>query len=213
VLPCYTVSIAGRCLGRKETIAETIGVGYPLAMASLIRQSDGSVLTLDGVLAVVHRPSLQVTEHPIEDGTSISDAVIERPLQISADLLVSGSPLDPTGTASSGATRMQEARAWLDNSRGEALTFLSDRFGDFTDLALVDYAHEETQIEKVVFGCTLQAVITVQASSIEVPEAIAASPGLASATDSGTASATEDEQASATAAAAERSALSSLLGV
>jgi len=73
-------------------------------------------LTIDVTVSEDHRFASEVTEFPVEDGGVISDNIVNKPVELSIEGLVSDSPLisswsvDETGDASDIAGKLPDAR-------------------------------------------------------------------------------------------------------
>jgi len=166
----------------------------------LFRQDDGATL-VGNVMRVGHRPVVQLTQHPIEDGSSVVDHAVRQPLTLLVTLAVTETPYTPAAGAVPlvGAARLQAARDWLDESIGRPVTLLGSKLGDKRDLLIQSYAHDEGQTRALVFDMVLQQVEFATVLTVEVPVAVVAVPGAASAQNLGQqgAEVVDDAQAAA----------------
>jgi len=132
----------------------------------IYRDSDGAQMVFDGVLGYSLDPRVILTEHPIEDGSSVSDHAIKMPLRLTMRIQVSESPMvanESTETIT-GPARLQEAMRFLSESVGELMTITDTKEGTFESMAIESYPHSYGTHESI------QPVITFK--QIEIPTSI-----------------------------------------
>ena len=87
---------------------------------------DGSSIRFDAVVGGRLAVSDDVTTHPLEDGSSVSDHVTRGPWGVSLRVLHTESPQEGDGGAT-GPDRVFQALDFLGRCRGELLTLVLDR--------------------------------------------------------------------------------------
>jgi hypothetical protein len=73
------------------SIREAISVIYPGAQKSI------GELVVDAIIRENHQFSAQITEHPVEDGSSIGDHVYNLPITLDLDCIISNTPMTLVG--------------------------------------------------------------------------------------------------------------------
>lgn len=137
---------------------------------TLINPTLGS-LVFDGVVRVGFEESARVTQHPIEDGTTITDHVQAEPLPIIIEGAVSQSPWPDSPNALS-LNPSIDAVSWLRSSIGVLLTVVSLRDGTFTNMAIQRFSHETTKVTGKRFSVELiQIIIAATGVTIIPPSA------------------------------------------
>lgn len=100
------------------------------AVATLLRAEDGSFLVCDAVLDAQHEATCDVTEHAIEDGSSISDHVVRKPFSMSMTLVATQTPIYsryPGTDGVSGLTPTPQSLSVRTTSQGRQTTELQIR--------------------------------------------------------------------------------------
>jgi hypothetical protein len=138
-------------------------------MGTTIIREDGETLTFDATPRLVFSPSVSVTDHPIEDGSVISDHAQAQPLLITISGLVSESPLAVGTTTSGGLARVQAAIEFLRACEGVLVSVVSDRLGTFENCLITRYPHEVTPKRSLTFDVELKQVRIAEAGLVEIP--------------------------------------------
>lgn len=100
-------------------------------------------VTVDVCLSVEHSYENDVTSHPVEKGSELTDNVIAKPLLISLDCIVSGSPIGAQTNSAFGPNIVNGVRARLITLRGAGETItVVDSHGTFPNMV----------IEKITFS-------------------------------------------------------------
>jgi hypothetical protein len=137
-------------------------------MGTSIVREDGTTLTFDAVPRLGFSPSVNVTDHPIEDGSVISDHAQAQPLLISITGLVSESPFTST-SSTGGAARVLAAIDFLKACEGQLVSVVSDRLGTFENCLVTRYPYDLTVKRSLVFEVELKQVRIATAGSVTLP--------------------------------------------
>lgn len=135
-------------------------------MSTTITRPDGQFLTLDAAEAIVLSPAVDVTEHPIEDGSPVSDHAQPRPLEVAIRGIVTESPL---GGGEGGPERVDRALTFLRECVGLPLTVESPRIGVVSNLVLTGYPQRFTVSRSVPIDLTLRQVRIAETGSVQIP--------------------------------------------
>jgi hypothetical protein len=145
---------------------------------SIIRD-DGSALTFDGVLDYTLSSSVNVTDHPIEDGSTVSDHAQVQPKRLTVRGIVTETPYDNVDNVG-GPDRVARALEFLDAAAGELLTVVTERFGTLENMALTSYPTTADQVRRLLFDVEFKAVRIAVAGLIDIPPSAPATPSAAS---------------------------------
>lgn len=144
----------------------------PMA-ATLVRQEDGSTLALDGVVTVQLAYSVEVTDHPIEDGSVVTDHAVKQPLLITVDGIVTETPIR-NDAQTSGIERTQGALDWLTSSTGKLIDVVTERLGTFSNCLLTGYPTTIDNVRRLRIPIALKQVVVATAGSVSITaEAVA----------------------------------------
>lgn len=122
-------------------------------MITILRNLDGSSLTPDACLTENWAPTAKLTQHPIEDGSVVSDHLVALPWVYTATIVVSETPLASTGAQTSGVDRVQSARKFLEGllglaapgrraARGDLRVLIGTiKYGALDNMALTSFRH------------------------------------------------------------------------
>ena len=142
---------------------------------TIIRPS-GEVLQIDALITGNFEGSANITDHPIEDGSRISDHSDPEPLRITAEIRQSETPLEIV-TGPFGAARIRETMRFFEEAGrgGESLTLIVPRIGEFDDLLLASWPNEITVRKDSTFQLVFQQIEQAVVTLVTVPvEAIRA---------------------------------------
>ena len=155
---------------KKRTIGSKKGVGG---------------IAIDGVIEETTNRSMRITEHPVEDATTISDHIIRVPLSYSMEGVITDSPLATealTGIADSvtgvfgkseesGQTRSQQIYSELVKllEKKEVIE-IQTTLQLYKDLAFesISVKQDKDRARSIHFSATFKQVIIVRSSSAEV---------------------------------------------
>lgn len=137
-------------------------------MSTTLIRPDGQSLTFDATPVIGFQKTNTITDHPIEDGSLVSDHVQKQPDQVSLTGIVSDSPLGATGDF-----RVQDALRFLNEAglRGELLE-LESRFGLTGNWILESWPYDITQLQALTFAVTLRQVRIATTELIMLPREV-----------------------------------------
>lgn len=137
-------------------------------MSTTLIRPDGQSLTFDATPTIGFQKSNTITDHPIEDGSLVSDHVQKQPDQVSLTGIVSDSPLGATGEY-----RVQDALRFLNEAgeRGELLE-LESRFGLTGNWILESWPYDITQLRALAFEVSLRQVRIATTEMIMLPREV-----------------------------------------
>src|SRR5690606_9380320 len=137
-------------------------------MSTTLIRPDGQSLTFDATPVIGFQKSNTITDHPIEDGSVVSDHVQKQPDQVSLTGIVSETPL---GAAS--PDRVQEALRFLNEAgeRGELLE-MESRFGLTGNWILESWPFDITQLRALAFEVSLRQVRIATIELVMLPREV-----------------------------------------
>ncbi|MFU8802626.1 MAG: phage baseplate protein [Bradymonadaceae bacterium] len=138
-------------------------------MSVTLTRPNGQTLTFDASPRQSHSPQVELTEHSVEDGVSISDHGQPKAREITITGVVSETPLGGTG----GPARVDEALRFL-NEAGEGVERLelSTRLGTSTGWVLMSWPHDVTVVRGLVFELALRQIRVATSTTITLPREI-----------------------------------------
>lgn len=137
-------------------------------MPLIIIREDGRSWTFDGASQLGLSRSQRVTEHPIEDGSTIADHLARQPDREKIPAVVTAHPREDHGQPR-GTARLALARAFVEGCYGQRLTIRHETLGFLTDRVLVDHAETLSAMTRIVFNLSLKQVIIATAESVDIP--------------------------------------------
>lgn len=129
--------------------------------------ADGSTLTLDATITYTLSSSVDVTEHPVEDGADIGDHAQRKPKLLTIRGIVTESPfsnVDDTG----GLARVQRALEFLDSIAGTLVTVVTQAFGTMESMAITRYPTTRDRLRKLEFELEFKQVRVATASLVSI---------------------------------------------
>lgn len=135
---------------------------------SVIRQDGEGTWTFDACPIEDYSTEIDVTEHPIEDGSKVSDHAEEQPLEIEVEGYVSESPFSDDFKADVD-NRVNEALSFFRGLSGKLLTITSQKLGSFSDCMLTGYPHQVNVSEGIVIRASFVQVIIAESERVELP--------------------------------------------
>jgi hypothetical protein len=141
-------------------------------MSVTLTRPNGQTLTFDASPRQSHDVQVNLTEHPIEDGSTISDHGQARPREMSITGIVSETPL--TG-AVGGPVRIEDALRFLTEA-GEGVERLTvtTRLGTSSGWVLMSWPHDVTVLRGLVFELRLRQIRIASATVITLPREVPA---------------------------------------
>lgn len=168
-------------------------------MSVSIIRDDGQTLTLDGTFREQWSQEQRATDHPIEDGSTVTDHLQPLPRSLTLDCSVTETPLGPV-SGLTGAERVLAARDFLDGCRQQVLSVVTSRFGTLENMALITWTYNITSARSLPLTLRFRELEFAETGSVQIPADAPteeASDGAPDATDSGTQSTTtvDDDEA------------------
>jgi len=137
-------------------------------MSLTIIREDGRSWTFDGVPQLGLSRSQRVTEHPIEDGSTIADHLARQPDREKIPAVVTAHPREDHGQPR-GTARLALARLFIEGCYGQRLIIRHEKLGFLTNRVLVDHAETISTMTRIVFNLSLKQVIIATAESVDIP--------------------------------------------
>lgn len=144
-------------------------------LAVLRRQSDGSVWSPDAVVKIEFAPNWQITDHPVEEGVSVSDHIRKQPGSITITAVVTENPTR-VGGVSGGPARLRERLGWLvaTADAGELVDVVTSKLGTFTGYAIQSAPHALDGVARLEFALQLREVRIATSTTVQIDvEAVA----------------------------------------
>lgn len=137
--------------------------------AVLVRQQDGDVWRPDAAVRINFSPSYSVTDHPVEDGGTISDHIQAMPETIVCTMLVSENP-DRIGSATGGRIHLRDRMKWLRDTAdaGQLVDIVTRRLGVFKGYAITSFPHGIDKVARLEFQITLRKITIATATSVMI---------------------------------------------
>ena len=160
---------------------------------TLLVRSTGVSLTFDVSEALRFAPSADITEHPLEDGTTVNDHAQIRSLNWTCNGGITETPYDYVIRGDSGAKtgnpRLVAALQFLRRVHGrERLFFSSTKTGLYADAMLASFDYEEQREGIMWFALAFKQIRIAQSTTVAIPATRprqAQQVSMASPTDSG----------------------------
>lgn len=147
-------------------------------MGLTIIRPDGSAWTFDATIREDFSPALVATDHPIADGSAVTDHVQRLPLALTVECLMTESPyVDATANQIRaaqipvGTARVLAALDFLRACEGELLDVVSTRLGTFRSMALLRYPHSVDRARRLGFLLDFRQIEVGNAQSVTIPPA------------------------------------------
>jgi len=139
-----------------------------VSRVTIIRQSDRRALTLDNVSLESYEPTIEVTNHPVEDGVDISDHAQPKPTRFSIRMVQTESPFANV-SATGGVQRILDALAFLRSIEGKLVNVVTTRTGTVTNCLLTGYPYEITARRALPAVLRFQQVKIAAVESVIIP--------------------------------------------
>lgn len=159
---------------------------------TLFLLADGSSLTFDTSEVIRYSQSVDVTEHPIEDGSVVSDHAQIRARNWTLRAAITETPYDTAIRGDSGPVtgpaRLARAVAFLDRVLGQPLFFSGTKGRRYGNALITSWDDEDSLAGVKWFSLAFKQIRIAQATTVEIPATRprqAQQTGMGSATDSG----------------------------
>lgn len=153
----------------------------------ITRSSDNATLTLDATISEAETRSVVVTDHPIEDGSFVTDHAQRTPATYTISGTVTQTPTDPGQSELTGLDRVTAARDFLQETAQSAdlVSISTLRYGVLAPYLLTRVSTLTQITQDLPFTIEAREVVIAKAVQVEVPVATAASSSIASDRDVG----------------------------
>jgi hypothetical protein len=141
-------------------------------MSTSIVSNDGRILTFDATTGISFSPVIAITDHPIEDGSIISDHAQKLPLTISLTGIISKNALSATAWEYANTNRQKEAVEFFESIIGQLVSLVTTKFGTIPNLMLVRYPYTVDNIERTIFNIDLKEVTIASATAVFIEPSI-----------------------------------------
>jgi len=137
--------------------------------AVLVRQDDGSTWSPDAVLSVQFAPGWQISDHPVEQGVSVSDHIRRQPQGITVTCVVTANPTRGT-PGPAGALRLRDRLAWLiaTADAGRLIDIVTPTLGTYRGYALQSAPHGIDGVSRLEFSLQLREVRVATSTLITI---------------------------------------------
>lgn len=134
--------------------------------AILVRQDDSATWTPDTVVSIQLSPSWQITDHPVEQGVSVSDHIRRQPAAMTITCIVTETPTTGTG----GAAHVREKLAWLLETAdaGQLVDVVTTKLGTFTGYAIQSAPHAIDNVARLEFALQLREVRIATSTTVQI---------------------------------------------
>lgn len=145
---------------------------------TILRAGDGATLTVDAATVESYTPSITTTDHPIEDGSAVTDHAVALPLTFTVQAIVTETPMLPEGsTESTGVARLQDAIEFFNACTGQLLTISTSKLGDIESVLLTRYAHVVDKSGKLDLDLGFKVVTIAETGMVRFADtAVAGAP-------------------------------------
>lgn len=135
-------------------------------MSGIITSADGETLRFDVVLTEAYTPKNEVTDHPVEDGTTFSDHIQRQPLEFNVIGIISETPFSDEPIS---PTRLADVIAFFDRAATGLCTYTSTRFGQIERLAILSWNYENDVFDRLQFTVGFKQVRIAEAEIVSIP--------------------------------------------
>ncbi len=180
---------------------------------TLVRQKDSSTWIPDATIDIKFNPRSKITDHPVEDGITVTDHVQQQPEVIVATVIITENRIAPR---QGGRLHLQEMVGWLRETKdaGDLVDLVTRRLGTFTGFAIGSLPHVVDKVSRLEIPIEFREVRIATSTTvlISVEEATSdVAVGAPDEVDTGEQSTTSTD-GDAEAENSDQSLLSSLLG-
>lgn len=135
--------------------------------AYLRRQDDGETWRPDAVISVDLSPSWSITDHPVEDGVTVSDHIQRQPQSITIVCIVTENIPDDGG-ALGGVSHLREQTEWLLETAngGRLVDIVTTKRGVFSGYAIQAAPHAIDNVSRLQFSLQLREIRVATATIV-----------------------------------------------
>lgn len=137
--------------------------------AILVRRSDGSTWVPDVVVSVDTSTDWSVTDHPVEEGVSVSDHVQRQPTEVTLSVVLTENPTKVGGRVG-GPIHLQQSLEWLRETAdaGELVDIVTRRDGVMQGFAITSLPFTMDRVARLAFPLTLREVRVAVATTVQI---------------------------------------------
>lgn len=137
--------------------------------AILVRQADLATWTPDTVVSVSLSPSWSISDHPVEDGVTVSDHIQRQPAAMTITCVVTENPV-AVGGVTGGRTHVREKLAWLLDTAnaGQLVDVVTTRLGTFIGYAIQSAPHTIDNVARLQFDLALREVRVATSNTVQI---------------------------------------------
>lgn len=147
-------------------------------MATTLINSAGESFSMDATVELAVSAGAQTSDHPVENGSTVSDHIIRVPSRYVLRGIVTESPFATSVNLTTGAERVTAAIDFIEAAvaQGDLLSLVSDRLGVVPNLVPVRWDHRFTARLGAQLEVHLKQLLLSEAGFVEIPPGIASTP-------------------------------------
>lgn len=135
-------------------------------MSGIITTPDGETLQFDVVLTEQYGPKNDVTEFPVEDGTTYSDHIQRKPFTFTVVGIISETPFSDAAIS---PTRLADTIEFFDRAASDLVTYTSTRFGLIEQLTIESWTFTNDVFDRLQFTVGLKQIRIAEAEIVSIP--------------------------------------------
>jgi hypothetical protein len=132
------------------------------------RQDNSKRWVFDATPTEDYQTSIEITDHPVEEGAKVSDHAEEDPLGVKLEGVVQARP-PPTRFRPDLDNRVSRAISFFEDLSGTLVTLTSQELGTFEDMLLSAYPHTIDVTEGTVIQAKFKQVRIATAKTVRLP--------------------------------------------
>lgn len=135
-------------------------------MSGIITAADGTTLQFDVVISEQYGPKNNVTDVPIEDGSTFNDHIQRQPLQFTVIGIISETPFQEEEIS---PTRLIDAIEFMDRAGADIVTYTSTRFGLIPQLTMESWSFTNDVMDRLEFTIGFKRIQIAEAQIVSIP--------------------------------------------
>jgi len=133
-----------------------------------IIRADGTEWAPDATLSESWDHRVQVTEHPVEDGRTVSDHAQVLPTGFTARVVITETPFDNV-SALGGAAHVQQARDFLESIEGQIVSVVTTRYGRLENMVLLGWPNDVSVLRDMKVTLSFRQIEIAEVGFIAIP--------------------------------------------
>ena len=133
-----------------------------------IIRADGTEFKPDATLSESWDHRIQVTEHPVEDGRTVSDHAQVLPLGLTARVIITESPFSNVSTFA-GPDHVLQARDFFESVEGQIVSVVTTRYGRLENMVLLGWPNDVTVLRNMAVTLTFRQIEIAEVGFIAIP--------------------------------------------